>query len=325
MAIVYLLTNTANGKLYVGKTKMSLDHRWYEHVRAATTGSQLALHRAIRKHGRDSFTRRVLSEHPTEAQALAAERDQIVALGTMGPAGYNLTEGGIGTVGYKHTPAELTKRSVTMTEAWRDPAFRERASAAQKVAKSKPEYKAKASASQKLANTPELRARKAKAVAASWRDPEAHAARVAAIKASRTPEMIAAISAHHKALFNTPEMKARMSEAAKARVAASAEKLAAMKARPCSKCGSPRVTLADGTVRCNVCHANKERKRQADKRAVLAYVPAMEPKEHEAPATGADRGEGVAVPADGIEREFAFDGSPLVEAPLPLFEADGSC
>jgi hypothetical protein len=55
----------------------------------------------------------------------------------------------------------------------------------------------------------------------------------------------------------------------------------------------------------------------------------MEPKlpqtEHEAPATGVDRGDGLAVPADGIEREFAFDGAPLVEAPLPLFEADGSC
>jgi hypothetical protein len=50
----------------------------------------------------------------------------------------------------------------------------------------------------------------------------------------------------------------------------------------------------------------------------------MEPEEHEAPATGVER-HGVDVPADGIGREFTFEPSSLVEAPLPLFEADGSC
>lgn len=73
MALVYLLTNLANGKRYVGKTKGSLDKRWYNHLADVKKGSPYALHAAIRKYGKGAFQREVLGEYATEEEALAAE------------------------------------------------------------------------------------------------------------------------------------------------------------------------------------------------------------------------------------------------------------
>ena len=60
MAIVYLLTNLENGKHYVGKTKGTLDKRWYKHVHEAKKGCSFALHGAIRKYGSNTFRRGIV-------------------------------------------------------------------------------------------------------------------------------------------------------------------------------------------------------------------------------------------------------------------------
>lgn len=107
MALVYLLTNTVNGRRYVGKTKGSLAKRWYKHVYTAKSpaavGYRYVLCAAMRKHGQQAFTRDVLGEYATEEDALLAEADWIIKLGTLIPDGYNMTAGGRGTVGYAHT------------------------------------------------------------------------------------------------------------------------------------------------------------------------------------------------------------------------------
>lgn len=104
MALVYLLTNLENGKLYVGKTKSTLDARWYNHIKDAKYGSKYAIHRAIRKYGKDSFSKRVLGEYTTEEEALKAEQFWIEKLQTIGERGYNMCQGGRGATGYRHTP-----------------------------------------------------------------------------------------------------------------------------------------------------------------------------------------------------------------------------
>jgi hypothetical protein len=214
-------------------------------------------------------------------------------------------------------PEHRANLSAKAVDRWKQPAFREKTSVAIREAKARPEVRAKASAAAKSGVTDESRAKQRAAAKAQWDDPEARAKKVEAIKATRTPEMVASIAEHHKALFNTPEMKAKLSAAAQARVAASEEKRAAMRARPCSKCGAARVTLANGTVRCNVCHAKKERARHEAKRATLRGMPqepteTMRPDPDEAPTT---------------EREpfvpvFCPEMSP--ELPVPLFEDDGT-
>lgn len=60
--IIYLITNTVNGKQYVGQTLQSLKRRWQSHRAAVSGASDLAIHRAIRKYGHESFTIEVVAE-----------------------------------------------------------------------------------------------------------------------------------------------------------------------------------------------------------------------------------------------------------------------
>ena len=50
--VVYLITNTVNGKVYVGQTINGLSKRWKGHKNDVRKGSQNPLHRAIRCTGR---------------------------------------------------------------------------------------------------------------------------------------------------------------------------------------------------------------------------------------------------------------------------------
>ncbi len=95
---VYLITNTVNGKRYVGKTK-NVSRRWMTHIQAAKRGSGLLLHRAIRKYRAEHFKVEVLHRCDTDAEALALEVDEIARLATRSPHGYNLTAGGEGLSG----------------------------------------------------------------------------------------------------------------------------------------------------------------------------------------------------------------------------------
>lgn len=109
--IVYLITNRVNGKRYVGKTKRSLEQRWREHVTHSHGGSEeMALYQAIRKHGAESFELSVLEECDDEDALDEAERKWIRELGTFRRE-YNMTEGGDGLKGYRHT--EATKRRMS--------------------------------------------------------------------------------------------------------------------------------------------------------------------------------------------------------------------
>lgn len=165
MAIVYLLTNIENGKRYVGKTKFDVDKRWYNHVQEAKRGSPYAIHAAIRKYGRDAFTRKILGEYPTEEEALAAEQEWIVKLGTIGAGGYNITAGGRGTLGVSWTP-ERRDRTLKALNA--------------------PEALAKMSEASRLAkSSPEVRAKIADEATARWADPEMRAKQSVSIAAGK--------------------------------------------------------------------------------------------------------------------------------------------
>lgn len=104
--IVYCLTNTVNGKRYVGQTGKTEISRWKEHVRVAKRGSPYPLHCAIRKHSPNVFTIEVLQRCSTQSELDAAEVYWIAELKTRLGNGYNLTEGGMGVRGkgiWNHT------------------------------------------------------------------------------------------------------------------------------------------------------------------------------------------------------------------------------
>lgn len=99
---IYLVTNRANGKKYVGKTIFCIQKRWVAHCRQAMSGKRLhALHRAIRKHGPSSFVLEILQHCQSEAELNEAEILWIARLNTKGGrVGYNMTSGGEGLRGF---------------------------------------------------------------------------------------------------------------------------------------------------------------------------------------------------------------------------------
>ena len=106
-AIVYLARNVKNGNCYVGVTRTTLDARKNKHLGDAKRGTRGRFYNAIRKHGEENFEWSVITECPSYYEALAEEVSQIAS---RKPA-YNVTRGGEGALGYRHTKEELRRMS----------------------------------------------------------------------------------------------------------------------------------------------------------------------------------------------------------------------
>jgi group I intron endonuclease len=100
--IIYLVTNTVNGKRYVGQTVSKLTSRWATHKRCAQRGSTFALHSAIRKYGATAFTIEVVAES-LEPFLDHLETVFIKLYNTKSVYGYNMTDGGDGNRGHRWT------------------------------------------------------------------------------------------------------------------------------------------------------------------------------------------------------------------------------
>ena len=87
---IYRITNTVNGKFYVGKTTKTLEERLQRHFYSAKYGSQTYLHRAIRKHGHDKF---IVEQLESNVNDLDEAEERYIA--ELNPH-YNMTTGGEG-------------------------------------------------------------------------------------------------------------------------------------------------------------------------------------------------------------------------------------
>lgn len=103
---VYMVTRRDTGDQYVGVTNRPAA-RWREHTSMASRGSRTRFHNALRKYGREAFTFRTVARLPTMQEALIAERILI----TLSHPRYNLTAGGEGAPGMKHTDVAKAKMS----------------------------------------------------------------------------------------------------------------------------------------------------------------------------------------------------------------------
>lgn len=108
---VYKVTNSSNGKFYIGKTN-DLQKRWYNHVYCALVDKESThFYNAIRKYGAKSFLIETIVECDTEDLALEQEIYWIATLkSNCRDIGYNITNGGDGASGLKHT--EETKKKI---------------------------------------------------------------------------------------------------------------------------------------------------------------------------------------------------------------------
>lgn len=94
----YKITCQKTGKAYIGFTSQTVEARWRAHQRSARRGSDLVFHKAIRKHGADSFVVDALASFSDRQDALDFEVKMIGQFGSMAPRGYNMTCGGEGCV-----------------------------------------------------------------------------------------------------------------------------------------------------------------------------------------------------------------------------------
>lgn len=95
---IYLITNLANGKTYVGQTIQKLTLRWAQHIADAKRGRGHALCRAILEYGEQGFTMESLCVCPDRESMSAAERFFIKFTASSRPTfGYNITLGGEGS------------------------------------------------------------------------------------------------------------------------------------------------------------------------------------------------------------------------------------
>lgn len=106
---VYLITNKINGKMYVGQTSYTLECRWSEHVSLSKSKVLYTLQKAIRKYGEENFAIETLHVCESKEEMDFAEMFYIALLNTKVSCGYNLTDGGDGCKGHKHSEESRAK------------------------------------------------------------------------------------------------------------------------------------------------------------------------------------------------------------------------
>lgn len=104
--VIYLITNIINGMKYVGQTRRPLKVRISEHKR----GSQ-CVDKAIQKYGWGNFKIEVPEECDSQEKLDTRENFWICELNCKKPSGYNLTDGGKGTLRFSHQPEVCAKIS----------------------------------------------------------------------------------------------------------------------------------------------------------------------------------------------------------------------
>lgn len=91
---LYQITNTVNGKSYIGITKLSIIERWNTHI-SNSRKPKYPLHHAIAKYGSISFTITLLEENKDRKVISSLEEPTIQRLRShITQHGYNVAKGG---------------------------------------------------------------------------------------------------------------------------------------------------------------------------------------------------------------------------------------
>jgi group I intron endonuclease len=121
---IYLITNINNNKKYIGQTskKKSYINRFKQHLSESRYNitSKSIFHKAIRKYGPESFNVELIEDNIPECDIDNREIYYIGYYDTyyLNGNGYNMTLGGQGVHGYRHTDATLSKISQSGKNYW---------------------------------------------------------------------------------------------------------------------------------------------------------------------------------------------------------------
>lgn len=109
--IIYKITNTINGKAYIGQTVQTLQQRMCKHKQRMKNGAKMPLYCAFRKYGLEAFNIEVIDIANSAEELNEKEIFWIEHFNSFHPNGYNLTRGGAGTFDYHHTPNDRERMS----------------------------------------------------------------------------------------------------------------------------------------------------------------------------------------------------------------------
>ena len=118
--IVYRITNTIDGKFYIGSTN-NLIKRYYTHIYdiRSEKNTCVKLIRAVKKYGEDNFKFEIILSCPSE-YVLKAEQWFIDNL----KPDYNIAKVAGSNIGIKRTEEVKHKKSVSQKENWEDESYR---------------------------------------------------------------------------------------------------------------------------------------------------------------------------------------------------------
>ena len=108
MGSIYKITNTVNGKAYIGQTiHDAVNGRISKHLNGKSDGSRLVRY-AVKKYGQDAFTYEFLHDGIIPEFLDTLEIESIKEYNTIAPAGYNLTLGGGGCKPSEETRGKMS-------------------------------------------------------------------------------------------------------------------------------------------------------------------------------------------------------------------------
>lgn len=107
---IYKITNLINNKVYIGLTVQGAKTRYLHHQYEARSGSNFPIHNSIRKYGIENFMLEVLDTLDVSEELKELEKFYISLYNSNNRLqGYNLTEGGDGTLGKYHSSETKNK------------------------------------------------------------------------------------------------------------------------------------------------------------------------------------------------------------------------
>src|SRR5262249_53430656 len=139
------------------------------HRAAANIGRKGHLYSALRKYGLRSYIAEVIGQSDNFDDLKLMEQEAIRVHNTKSPSGYNLTDGGDGTIGRQETPESLEIRSCSQLASFADPGRKSRHLQSQRTDSVR--TLRSINARQKMAD-PAHRAMIAQKMREKWMDPE---------------------------------------------------------------------------------------------------------------------------------------------------------
>lgn len=183
---VYQWFDTSNGKRYIGKGR---GDRAVVHLRPCIDS---VLSRALRKR-REAFRLTYLAVGLTESRALSLEVYLINALDTQVPRGYNVTSGGEGVAGLRHSTESRLKMAQSASVRFSSPEARESLALRRKGRRDSQETRARKSAARRGEKHPQSKLTAESVVTIRSRLAAGEVARVVAADFGVSRETVSAI------------------------------------------------------------------------------------------------------------------------------------